>query len=386
MSSGVEAEIALDAAVIASLGMNRLLGAGAGAGASAAAAFARLADKKAGARAEELAEMQRYERALREVVDRNARIRALDAVQARSGTHAPLPEPLALDAQPFDALVTWCAAVDTALTAAEQAIALELAHHLTDELSPVSEPDDAVYGTRRDTAERQEHRAATETVRAAVPAPRPGGERRADVVRVLGRLLPDASPDDLSIVRAAAGHVVGAATDAEAEGLLSEVRLRVQEANSRTKAERGRVEALRAEEQRRAQAEAEREYILAGVTAAFEELGYEVDAGFETVTPMTLTRTDWPDQVVLMGLDEGTLRAKMMRTRPLATEEERRRDAEREREWCEAFEAARAKLERDGLGLAVTWRLEPGAESLPVGAESSRSRKKQKPRERNVEH
>ncbi|GAB2812792.1 hypothetical protein GCM10022221_08060 [Actinocorallia aurea] len=365
MSSGVEAEIALDAAVIASLGANRLLGAGAGAAAHGAAVFAALAERKAGARAEALAELERYERALREAVDRNARIRALrDMVRAAARAHAeqvslPVPEELDLSGVPYDEVVTWCAAVDTALDEAEAALSAKLAELVTAEVT------------------------------AGASAPR---DRAADLARVLTRLLPDASDADRARVREAAERVAGASSDGEAEGLLSEVRLRVQQANEHTREERARLRLWAEEQERLAQAEAERRYVLESVTRAFEDLGYQVDTGFETRTAvdgnLVLTRGEWPDQAVRMRLEDGTLRAKMLRTRPLESEDDRRRDAERERQWCAEFEAAQARLAAEGLGMAVTWRLEPGAEELPVTEESGQQarRKQHKPKERRLEY
>ncbi|MCD0447928.1 response regulator receiver protein [Actinocorallia sp. API 0066] len=369
MSSGVEAEIVLDAAVIASLGTNRLLGAGAGAAAKGAEAFAALAEKKAGARAEALAALERHERALREAVDRNARVRALrDTVHEAARAHGaavalPLPEELDLMDRSYEEVVEWCAAVDRALDEAEKALAARLADVVAADL------------VARETAAPRDRAA----------------DRTADLARVLARLLPDASDADRGRVHEAAARVAGAPTDAEAESLLSEVRLRVQDANENTRAERARVKAWMAEQERVAQAEAERRYVLESVTKAFEDLGYEVDTGFETRTAddggLVLTRGEWPDQAVRMRLEDGTLRAKMLRTRPPESEDDRRRDAERERAWCEAFEEARERLAAGGLGMAVTWRLEPGAEQLPVTGESvtQARRKRQKPKERHVE-
>lgn len=358
----MEAEIVLDAAVIASLGMNRLLGAGAGAGAKTAEVLAALAEKKAGGRAEALAEVERYERALREVVDRNARIRALRDLLHRlhrehgADLRVPLPEELEFTGQEeYDALVSWCAAAEQALDTAERSIAEELARLTARQLK--------------------------------TPA-----NRSDDLARVLSRLPADTSDADRRHVREAAERVAAAATDAEAEAMLTEVRLRVQQASENARAERERLKAWALEQDRLAQAEAERQYILSTITRTFEELGYQVDTGFSTFVPvegsLLLTRSEWPDQAVRMQLDDSTLRAKMMRTRPALSEDDRRRDAEREREWCDAFEAAKERLRQDGLDLTLTWRLEPGAEELPLGAQSTSTtaKKTNKPRERRLEH
>ncbi|MEO5873671.1 MAG: response regulator receiver protein [Streptosporangiaceae bacterium] len=364
MSSGVEAEIALDAAVIASLGMNRILGASAGVGAKGASILASLADRKAEARAEVLADAERYERALREVVERNARIRTLADTQARAlrghgvRTSIALPAALALTGQAYEELLDWCAAADAALDGAEAQISADIAGLVATRLCAGSD-------VREDLTR--------------------------DLTRVLARLLPDTSGPDHEKVYGTAAKVAAAGTPQEAESLLSEVRLQVQQANERVREVRALVRREAAERDRLAQAEAERQYVLATVTHAFEELGYEVDAGFETATAqdgaLLLTHDAWPDQAVRMLLDEdAVLRAKMLRTTPPRGEEDRRRDAEREREWCTAFEAAQDRLAQQGLSLDVTWRLEPGAHELPLGAQSSRTRKKERARERRLEY
>ena len=77
MSSGVEADIALDAAVVASLGLIRVLGGAAGLAAAGAGALASFAEARAEERAGRLEEARRLEAAVGEVLDRNARIAAL---------------------------------------------------------------------------------------------------------------------------------------------------------------------------------------------------------------------------------------------------------------------------------------------------------------------
>jgi hypothetical protein len=115
--------------------------------------------------------------------------------------------------------------------------------------------------------------------------------------------------------------------------------------------------------------------VLDSITAAFEEMGYEVRTGFETITAadgeVVLTRGSWPDHGVRMRVDAPAggprhVRAAMVRTRAARSEDDRRLDVEREREWCEAFEAARDRLAAAGVRSEVTWRLEPGVRELPV--------------------
>src|SRR5207245_2753674 len=134
------------------------------------------------------------------------------------------------------------------------------------------------------------------------------GARRAALVRVVGRLLPDTAQADVRQVAEAAERLGAARTDGEAESLLSEVRLRVQQANRRT-AERQAEQARRkAEAEAAEQAAAERAYVLDAVTAAFADIGYEVETGFETLTAqdgtVILTRDGWPDHAVKLKIDE----------------------------------------------------------------------------------
>jgi hypothetical protein len=153
----------------------------------------------------------------------------------------------------------------------------------------------------------------------------------------------------------------------------------VREADRRRAAEREAAE----------QAEAERRYVLDSITAAFEGMGYEVDTGFETLTAddgtLVLTKGSWPDHSVKMRLDDRQVRAAMVRERPAESEDDRRLDAEREQEWCEAFEAARERLQGAGVRSSVTWRLDPGVRELPVTTATRQTRARAAERERRRE-
>ncbi|GAA3944438.1 hypothetical protein GCM10023085_28090 [Actinomadura viridis] len=366
MSSGVEADIALDAAVVLSLGMNRALGRTAGLAGRGAEALAALAAGRAEARAAALAEAESYDQALRQVLDRNARIEALAETRAGLGAEVALPAPLRPDGLAAEELLSWCAAADEALDRAERALSERLAASVAAEIFAAP---GAVEGLRADVG--------------AAPPPRAdgaetSGETYRTLERVLARLLPDVAEEDRRTVAEAARLLAAAVSLEEAEGALTEVRLRVQAANRRT-------EELRAEQRRRAaerdaaeQAEAERRYVLGSITSAFEEMGYEVQGGFETLTAggdgeVVLSRGSWPDHSVRMRVDDDArLRASMVRTRPARSEDDRRVDVEREREWCEAFEAARTRLEGAGIRSRVTWRLDPGVRELPVNDGSRR--------------
>ncbi|MFI0410966.1 response regulator receiver protein [Actinomadura sp. 3N508] len=378
MSSGVEAEIVLDMAVVLTLGMNRVLGHGAGIAGRGAEALAALAEGRAEARAAALAEVETRERALREVVARNARIEALAETRDRLGaTEVSLPAELPPDERPVAELTEWCTSTDRLLDEAERRLSEHLAAEVTAQVFAV--PAEALQA---DTARRPDPESGNdEDERAAV---------QRSLARIMARLLPDAADEEKRAVADAAQLLARIASADEAEGVLHEVRLRIQDAN-------GRVQERREDERRRAaerdaaeQAEAERRYVLDSITAAFEDLGYEVEAGFETLTAddgtVTLTKGAWPDHSVRMRVDDAAhVRASMVRDRPAESEDDRRVDVEREREWCEAFEEARARLEAIGIRSDVSWRLDPGVRELPVSAGSRHTRTRAGQRERSRE-
>ncbi|GAA0569880.1 response regulator receiver protein [Actinomadura livida] len=372
MSSGIEAEVVLDAAVVLSLGMNRVLGHGAGLAGRGAEALAALAEGRAEARAAALAEVETHERALREVVERNARIAALAETAAKIGAEAALPERLQPGERSAAELTAWCAATDPLLDEAERRLSEHLAAQVATQIFTAP-----AEGLTADTGK-------------SAPPPPTGDDVRRNLERIMARLLPDAAEEERRAVAEAAGLLAGTGTAEEAEDVLQEVRLRIQDANRR-------VEERRAEERRRAaerdaaeQAAAERRYVLDSITAAFEDMGYEVQAGFETLTAddgtLTLTKGAWPDHSVKMKVDDAAhVRASMVRERPAESEDDRRVDVEREREWCEAFEAARDRLRDAGIRSDVAWRLEPGVRELPVAARPGQTRGRASQRERHRE-
>ncbi|HEY8482398.1 MAG TPA: response regulator receiver protein [Spirillospora sp.] len=376
MSSGIEADVVLDAAVVLSLGMNRVLGDGAGLAGRAAEALAALAEGRAEARAAALAEVETHERALREVVERNARIASLAETAAKIGADVELPERLAPGEKTAEELTAWCAATDPLLDAAERRLSEHLAAQVSAQI--FTRPAEGLRAGTATTAPPPRDEART------------GDDVRAHLERIMARLLPDAAEEDRRTVAEAAGLLAGTATSQEAEDVLQEVRLRIQEANRRTEERRERERRRAAERDAAEQAEAERRYVLNSITAAFEDLGYEVHTGFETLTAadgtLTLTKGAWPDHSVRMRIDDASqVRASMVRTRPAESEDDRRVDVEREREWCEAFEAARERLRRAGIRSDVTWRLEPGVQALPVSARSRQTRGRASQRERRRE-
>ncbi|MGK5552749.1 response regulator receiver protein [Actinomadura kijaniata] len=371
MSSGVEADIALDAAVVLSLGMNRVLGRAGGVAGKGAEALAALAAGRAEARAAALAEVETYERALREVLERNARIAALADARDRVGAPVELPAPLQpAEEQAPEELTAWCSAVDRALDAAERRLSEHVAAEVAGQVFAVP-----AEGLRAGTG----------------PVPAAPAVAEEALHRVLARLLPDTPERERRAVAEAARLVADARTGDEAEAALTEVRLRIQDANRRTRELREAERRRAAEREAAEQAEAERRYVLESITTAFADLGYDVQAGFETLTPgddgtLLLTRGSWPDHSVRMRVDDARqVRAAMVRNGRAESEDDRRVDVEREREWCEAFESARERLERAGIRSQVTWRLDPGVRELPVAAEARQTRSRTGRRERGRE-
>jgi hypothetical protein len=393
MSSGVEADITLDAAVVLTLGMNRVLGATAGLAGSGADALAAFAAARAAAKQQALHEIERHDEAIRGVLDRNARIAALaesqrQAVERYGIRPVPVPEPLTPAGRPPDELSAWCAQADVAIADAERAVSRHIADAVAGSIfaAPVAGLSadvgrDALHDHDSEAAPGAEAAAGGQAV---VPEP------AETLARVLARLLPDTAEADHRSVAEAAARLAAAATPSEAEGLLTEVRLRVQRANENTTRRRAEAVRLAAEQEARAQAEAERQYVLAAITTAFTDMGYEVDAGFETLTAhdgeVLLTRGDWPQHAVKMRVDDASqVRAAMLRTAAPGSDEERRLDVEREQQWCAAFEDARARLAAAGIHSDIRWRLEPGQQRLPVtAAPATRRPARRQERERNL--
>jgi hypothetical protein len=243
------------------------------------------------------------------------------------------------------------------------------------------------------------------------------------MARVLARLLPDTTDDDRRRVTEAAEQAAAAATQGEAESHLTEVRIRIQQANERARERRddraaaarfllelrdhpeapvvrarlGEVAdgarvldaALRAEAVRLVgdlQHRAEHEYVKNTLRAAFEELGYDIDDGFETLTAQegeaVLTRGDWAEHAVKVRVDDARqIRMALLRTEPAESDDQRRLDVEREEQWCASFEAAREHLEQAGIHADVRWRIEPGEHRLPV-AQRRRDRRQPQARQR----
>jgi hypothetical protein len=414
VSSGVEADIALDAAVIASLGLVRVLGGAAGLAAAGTGLLAGLAEQRAEVRARRLDEVKRHEQAVAEVLDRNARIDALASSARRNDAGIALPAPLDPAGRSASELVGWCQETDTALAQAEERLATAIASAATGRIF-------ATPGSL--TATAQEAVSPSGTPPGSVSASASTSTLAATMARVLARLLPDTTDDDRRTVTEAAEQAASATTRGEAESRLTEVRLRIQQANERARgrhddraaaarflrelATHPEADAVRArlgtvadgervfEDDLRAEAvrlvedlqhQAEHEYVTNALREAFEGLGYEIGEGFETLTAQegeaVLTRGDWAQHAVKVRVDDARqVRMALLRTEPAHGDDQRRLDVEREEQWCASFEAARERLAEAGIHADVRWRIEPGEQRLPV-AQPRRTRQQPRARQR----
>ncbi len=367
---------------------------------------------------------------LAEVSARNARIAALHGMcaaaagpgQAREEAArlaATIPAPLeVVPADEIASLHAWCLATDTALEAAESAVAGRYAAGLVARLL-ASHPagDERLVRAAAAPAEPGVAVAKPGTAGVADAAGAWGAEQRAEaeaaLVRVLARLLPEATTEDHRGVADAAAQVVAAATPGDARTWLDEVRLRVQRANQRSIARRedvinaarmlhaipeaagtGAAARVRAElaevvEGRRpldtglraraeaevalADAEADRRYVAEMLVNVLGELDYTVEEGFETALAdgglLRIRQAEWTEHAVHLRVDPDTrkVHAALVRTAPAASPApEENGDAEREDAWCGTLEAALERLAAAGVGTTIEFRSEPGTRAVPL--------------------
>lgn len=345
------------------------------------------------------AELAAWEQVAREVVDRNAR---LSVLAARPGGAPGLPAPLVLSDQSLEELTEWCAATDEALRGAERALVAEAAAAVSTALTAAS-----ASGATDAAGVLAEHRPA-------------GTEPPAELIeacgRILGGLRAEVSATDRAEVLAAVGRVRECTSPADQQGWLAEVRVRVRQANdlaarraddartaatmlqalaetdqprqipARTLTLRGeladvvagqraldpelRAEALAACEQVRA--ERENSYVRDALTRGLEQLGYDVDQGFDTFTAqgarLRLSRGQWPEHAVSVVVDGEQVRTMVVRTEAGEGDDAERLDAEREEQWCADFDELRDQLADDGLRLDVQRLVPAGQRHVPVAA------------------
>jgi hypothetical protein len=350
-----------------------------------------------------------WECAGREVVDRNARIAVLRAHGADDpAVLSVLPTPFVLNGQPVDQLREWVAAVDKALVDAEEAMAARARRAVRAFLGSVlaDVPRPGAPGPRAVHAEEAiaRFRALRE---AGTPGEPSSEETLAEVARILDRLAADVGDDDRAHVLAAASAVVGK-RGGDRHSQLEELRVRVSRANTAAKGRRegrriaavylqalerspesslrgqladvvaGRrdlgpaLDAAAVAECDRVRAAEELAYVRDRATVALEALGYSVDPAFTTHVGdgerLRLVRDDWTEHAVGVVLDGDELRTSVLRTAARDGDDAVRVDAEREQEWCAAFDVLRADLADAGLEVEVTHLTHPGERPVPVAA------------------
>ncbi|MGH3913835.1 MAG: hypothetical protein ACRDTC_10565 [Pseudonocardiaceae bacterium] len=347
-----------------------------------------------------------WEAAAREVVDRNAR---LSVLAARPGGTPGLPPPLNLQGQSLEELTSWCAATDEALQEVERALLAEAAVAVSVVLDSVGGSVEAAGLLTAHSLGGQE--GGGDSVAGAAPPP----ELVAACHRILGGLTADVPSDVRAEVLDAVARVQECTTPAHRQTWLAELRVRVRQANAVTarRREQARTAATMLQalaestEERTAAVRAELEGVVAGhreldpevhrsalaaceevraarenayvrdcLTRALERLGYEVEPGFDTFTAqgarLRLVRDQWQEHAVSVVLNDGEVRAMVVRTESAEGTDVERLDVEREQQWCADFEELRDHVAGDGLRLNVQRLVPPGERHVPVAARRQR--------------
>ena len=271
---------------------------------------------------------------------------------------------------------------------------------------------------------------------AGEPAPTAEQERERcaeEVSRLIDKLTADVSGEDRAAVEERAQEAVESPLASRRKALLAQLRLDIQRANEAGRARRrtldqvegwreklsglagAEVEQLDAALGRildggepppdmgprvdaaaaRATAASTRGYAMAVIREELENLGYVVEAGFETASPeapeMLLSKPDLGDgyHVSLRAdADEPMLHARVVREaadddapgddRP-SDPERGRRDRETESAWCRDLAAALAAAERKGLSARIARRTKAGdvpVQTIPARERKGRDKKK----------
>lgn len=366
------------------------------------------------------ADQERWERAVRDVATRNARIGVLAEMQASVASESAeadrpaLPAPLVLGRQGLAELARWCGEVDAALATAEARV--------------VERSTRALLRRASAGANLQRLATAQDVLDAEESAERPGWDREpimSRLARLIDRLDVAARPDERDGVAAAAQRVLEAPSRTEARNRLDDVQVRLSRANAAAaRRSRDAVEAAallqplaltggsarplrdtlrevvagrrsltpdlvqQAQELTAAvQAEADRTYLRRCVTESLAELGYVVDEGFQTAFPhggaLHVRRNGWAAHGVRVLLDEqaGELRAVVVRTESGTGWDGSRVDTEREKQWCADLERLADNLAAKGIRYDIRSRTDPGTRAVPLVTTPSRpARTRQTPR------
>lgn len=359
-----------------------------------------------------------WQRGVLAVLERNSAIEMLAATAGRHGYGLPLPATLRVSTESTAQLREWCTRTDAQLKEAESLLAGHLAGSTALRLRQALGLGPAPAGgppTLTGLAELLAKRPAPQRPRTGSAQPVPSGvtlrSLAQDAVRVLGRLSPYASEPELARVAEVGARIRECVSVADAQDQVEELRLRVQEINAAARSRRAdglaaaelrqaladwaspgaqRLHRALAEvmtgtaaltdelhadalaEIRLADASDRQRYLADTLTATLTELGYQVGAGFQTLTVdedvVQVTRDGWPDHSVRMVVDHRAkqLRAAMVRTRSAAGDEQRSIDVEREQQWCDSFVRIQQRLAEGGVLLDPQRVIAPAEYQLSV--------------------
>ena len=234
-------------------------------------------------------------------------------------------------------------------------------------------------------------------------------KRTSDLERILGRIKEGGNEEYRQGIDQLAKRAMQSESDQDYEHILTEIRLRVEQLNKRTRLHHSalsaceqmsdaleglagaRVEELRGEVQRAAKGEIvlrnglsdevsiaaheareneDRDYAEKVLIDELEALGYEVDTGFETETPgaRVLANAALGEYrvEVAFGTEKAPLEVAVVREESTGegSTEQALRDREMEEHWCADFARSMQRLDEQGVRIRVTSHARPG--EMPV--------------------
>ncbi|GAA2128719.1 hypothetical protein [Actinomadura napierensis] len=395
---------------------------------------------------QQCAAAQEWQQAVLAVVDVNARLAAVLAAGSRldGGPGPDLPGPLDPAGRAVAELRRWCAETERRLDEAERRQAGRVIDAGMGELARRGtwRADAAADGLVRWAEQARRWEAESARVEALAAASGRGGERgdrekTATVDRILGRILPKASPEEAATLLEAAGKALSTRNAAAASSWLGELRARERQVDAAVRRRRAaiedatrflaglrldrispelypagltapfadvveRLEAVAAgreplTSELRMRAEdallhmrdiADQSLVTETLAAACVRLGYTVRRG-DGAALMNLTRPEWDGDEVRFELAEGQVVA-TFGDGP-AGDPATVVNAERLRRWRDDFDCVRGDVEALGLEMTLLGVVEPHGTATetaaPAGSnrrgdEEGRGRKRPQARER----
>lgn len=136
---------------------------------------------------------------------------------------------------------------------------------------------------------------------------------------------------------------------------------------------------------------AEREYAGRALRGTLEELGYEVQEGFETIfyggEPSYFQKSSWDEHHIRVLADSKTKRLSLIPARyetdGVSQEEQVLRDKEMEETWCTELNGVLENLNKKGIQIEITRSFSPGERAMEIVSnqkvEKNRSKRKRDP-------